>query len=746
MFAYQKLILLPLKLCLVLCLTFGQQAWAQNVRAQSGIVAATSGYVRVVSNDIGRVAETGQKIYLDDIVETGEGGKMQIMLMDRTTITIGPNTSIVIDEFVFDPGVERTLSAKVLKGTFKLASPSLFNSGKQSREIKLPNAVVAIRGTEIIGSIAENVQNVVLLDGAITVANNDFIQDIDRPNFGVSITETGEITPPQFFSSQDLGTLLEQLDGSAEAPSSGDVEAESAAENTEEDATSEDGEAEDAQQAEGQPEDEPAQAAQGVANTNEADQEAPPSFLTRAEEGPAPTEAEVTAAAEAVADGSADIEDLQVLSRAGPSNVATISRVLGVNVDAETGKIDPGINPEASAEAEANFISNVEGILSRNGIAPPEGENFSFESPELSLNIEEGGGLAQVEAFSSFLNTRDIGGGEISSIDKPNFDTPSFNTPSFEPLTFEAPQFETSFNTSAFFAPQIEFNPVAFESLNDFTVLEPDTDFFFETPRLSLTSFSFNPFFTNEENNDGDETTQRETILLDTLLNPETEDTTDTNIDNIVTEALEEVINDIAEDTSSVLPDGTFMPERSSYRSWNGSEWSTIAQNFNSGIVRFEHNNVTAGFHSGSYCTDCSAEVSNTLTIDFTSMEYNFQGGGIFTKPGYEDVTFGATTPDIPLNYWELSSGTIYRLPNERELESTYDNPEVYTLTSSSDPSVTVDATIDLDFIYDTIMSDNSDLGSNIGVYGRMTVEYTETGSSEVTFRTEEEAMRPVQE
>ena len=748
MFGFRQIYPFLTRAIVLFALMIASPSWAQNIRAQSGIIAAKSGFVRIVSNDIGRIAETGEKIYLDDVVETGEAGKMQIMLMDRTTMTIGPNTSIVIDEFVYDPGVERTMAATVLKGTFKLASPSLFNTGKESREIKLPNAVVAIRGTEILGSISDDVQNVVLLDGAITVANDSFIQEIDRPNFGVSITETGEITPPEFFSSDDLGILLEQLDGNPEAQQSSEGTTSEAAES--EEASSEGDEEESGEPAPASQSDEntgtpsnetEANDAPAVSASAESDgQDAAPSFLTRAPEGPAPTETEVEAAAEAVADGSADINDLQVLSRAGPQNIATISRVLGVNIDPETG--------EASPEDGASFAANVETIITRNGITPPNGESFDPDAPQITFNFEEGSGLARVETFSpspeqietfsqSFFST-----GNLERLDAPSFDAPSFEAPSFEPLTFDAPSFRTEINTSAFFAPTIEFNPVAFESLNDFTVFEPDTDFFFERPQLSFSSFSFSPFLGEREEEDRYET---DLNALNEELDPLGEESTST-LDNAVTEALEEVIDEIAQDTSSVLPESTFMPERGSYRSWNGSEWSTIAQNFNSGIVRFEHNNVLASHSSGSTCTNCSAEVSNTVTIDFSSMEYQFAGSGVFSKPGYNNVTFEATTPNIPLNHWELSSGTIARLPNERELESTFNDPEVYTLTSSSDPSDTVDATIDLDFLYDSQLSDNNDLNSNFGIYGYMQVEYTETGSSTDRFRTEQEAMTPVQE
>lgn len=700
---------------------------AQNVRVQSGIVAATAGLVRVVSEDIGRIAETGQKIYLNDVVETGDGGKMQIMLMDRTTMTIGPNTSLVIDEFVFDPGVERTLSATVLKGTFKLASPTLFNQGAESREIKLPNAVVAIRGTELIGSISDDIQNVVLLNGAITVANNDFVQDIDRPNFGVSISETGEISPPEFFSSDDLGILLNQLEGSAASGSGDTAETDNEASSDDQDdvteeetvASTEDQSDDDSSNAEGATE---------ISTTAESATESDQGLFAPNNEGPEPTEAEVVAAAEAIADGSADIKDLQTLSRAGPENIEAVANVLGVQFDEETGDI--------TQESQAILAPRINTIIAEGGLIAPElGEN-GLEIPELSLNFEGDGDLGTPQLNFNF-NRQD----RISLSEQ--FSPKPIDGSGFESSPFESVELDVEFSREDFFAPVVEFDPVVFEGLAEFTSFKPEADVIFEPRSFALSPANFGFAF---ERRDIDARAVEPDIELMERQYDDFDNELSVGLDNLVTEALEEVINEISLDLTSILPEGTYIPEKSSYRSWNGSEWRTIARNFESGVIRFEHNNAVATFASGSYCQDCEAVISNTVTIDFNSMKYHFDGAGVFQKPGYNNVEFSASTPLIPLNYWELSSGTISRLPNERELESIYDNPEVYTLTSTADPNVTVDATIDLDFLYDTQLSDNRDLNSNLGVYGYSEIEYTETGQSEVTLRTPHEGMTPILE
>ncbi|MCE2517463.1 MAG: FecR domain-containing protein [Alphaproteobacteria bacterium] len=756
--------------------------YAQNLRAQSGIVAALSGPVRVISANVGTVARTGQKIFLNDIVETGNTGKLQIMLMDRTTMTIGPNTSIVIDEFIYDPGVERSLTATVLKGTFKLASPSLNMKKQQSRKINLPNAVVSIRGTELIGSVGVDSQNVVLLNGAISVANDGISQDIDRPNFGVSISNTGEISAPTFFSSEDMGTLLDQLEN---APAQGgtDQNTEDSSDAADEDQADEDqanedqadeGQANEDQASNDQGNDEQAPAEDSPAESGELNQaeasategEAPSPLTAPAfteEQGEPPSEAEVVAAAEAIADGTADVNDLQTLARSGPESISAVASILGVEIDEETGEITG--NPEqvlgSSFAAIAAREGGLEGGLEGSPLAIPGAEVTVTETGEVVISgfngellsaddFRLGGDVTEGFAPEGFtpesfapetlqaFNESGFGGTTFGSFNQAEFERnfeasfessfeSSFET-SFE-MNFESSfdgDFENSFSTTfdedfnASFE-SVSFDPRAFESLIELTTFEGDDGlFFFDEAMFEPEQYEAPVVFVDDVSYDAGE-----------------------SLDDLVTDALEEVIDTFSTDVDVIFPDHTFMPDSNRYRSWNGSEWATISQNFSSGSVSFAHNNAEATYVSGGSCLDCRAVVSSIVTIDFSAMEYQFTGEGTFYKPGYNPVSISETTPNIDLNYWELSSGSMYRLPNERELESTFDDATVHTLTQVDNPGSTIDATIDLDFLYDSQLEDNNNVSSDLGVIGYMEVEYTETGGSEVTLRTAEEAMVP---
>src|SRR5271170_5497577 len=72
---------------------------------QAGVSAAVRGQVQRASDaqPVGVQVVSGQPIYLADRISSGAASGLQIMLLDQTTFTIGPDSFVKIDEFVYDP-------------------------------------------------------------------------------------------------------------------------------------------------------------------------------------------------------------------------------------------------------------------------------------------------------------------------------------------------------------------------------------------------------------------------------------------------------------------------------------------------------------------------------------------------------------------------------------------------------------------------------------------------------------------
>jgi len=78
---------------------------------------------------------------------TGPDGRIQVLLPDETVFTLGPNSDMVLDDFVYDPVTSASkFTANFAKGTFR------FVTGKIShhKDIKIKVAVgsIGVRGTD----------------------------------------------------------------------------------------------------------------------------------------------------------------------------------------------------------------------------------------------------------------------------------------------------------------------------------------------------------------------------------------------------------------------------------------------------------------------------------------------------------------------------------------------------------------------------------------------------------------------
>ncbi|MDF1749840.1 MAG: FecR domain-containing protein, partial [Alphaproteobacteria bacterium] len=123
-------------------------ALAQDL-VQAGVSAAVQGQVNVARVDaVGRQIDSGEPIFLNDAITSGPDSGMQIMLLDETVFTIGPESEISIDTFVYDPGTgQGSLAANMTKGVMRFVTGNVSSGNPESMTIKLPVGTIGIRGT-----------------------------------------------------------------------------------------------------------------------------------------------------------------------------------------------------------------------------------------------------------------------------------------------------------------------------------------------------------------------------------------------------------------------------------------------------------------------------------------------------------------------------------------------------------------------------------------------------------------------
>jgi hypothetical protein len=116
--------------------------------------------------------EPGDTIGMNDTIQTGPGGKASLLFDDNTELTLGENTKLKVDDYVYDPdGNSNKASYRFLEGAFQYVSGLLEKKNPADVRIDTPVDGIGIRGTEFIAKVnpAGNSLEVNLISGAIAL-------------------------------------------------------------------------------------------------------------------------------------------------------------------------------------------------------------------------------------------------------------------------------------------------------------------------------------------------------------------------------------------------------------------------------------------------------------------------------------------------------------------------------------------------------------------------------------------------
>ena len=110
-----------------------------------GIVGVASGTVSNGSKEL----KTGDKIYLGDTILSGTNSGAQLLLLDQSTFTIGSDSEVVMDTFIYDPkNNDGKIVSTVKKGSLKVISGLISKKNPDNLTVEVPEGTLGSRGTE----------------------------------------------------------------------------------------------------------------------------------------------------------------------------------------------------------------------------------------------------------------------------------------------------------------------------------------------------------------------------------------------------------------------------------------------------------------------------------------------------------------------------------------------------------------------------------------------------------------------
>ena len=203
---------------LIIGLLVAGSAWAEigSVTEASGTAIIKRG------KDTIQIAK-GTEIKTNDKVET-KNGKVKIVFKDDTNVTVTESSSLVIDDFVYDPksGAGK-LGLKAAAGTVRYVSGSIAKDPKNVK-INTPTAAIAVRGTDFVMAVSETGGSMIMLMPTCEIEQNVNLKgltcgsgaiDVETPAGIVQLTRPYQATLVETLNGMPTPAIIVALNGMA---------------------------------------------------------------------------------------------------------------------------------------------------------------------------------------------------------------------------------------------------------------------------------------------------------------------------------------------------------------------------------------------------------------------------------------------------------------------------------------------------------------------------------------------------
>ncbi len=124
--------------------------------------------------------KVGAHIVHNERIKTTPTGSVQLLFLDRSTLSVAPNSEIVINEFVYNPGDNSGhMAVSLAKGALRLVGGQLSHQGEAS--VSAGGATIGIRGGTSIITHNEAIN----INGLLSLGNG--CPPVKRPGFKIML-------------------------------------------------------------------------------------------------------------------------------------------------------------------------------------------------------------------------------------------------------------------------------------------------------------------------------------------------------------------------------------------------------------------------------------------------------------------------------------------------------------------------------------------------------------------------------
>ena len=191
-------------IAIVMTLVGGVAGGPAAAQEAIGAVSRIQGEANGTRGGATRALGLNAPVFLNEIVSTGDGARLEVTFADDTRVTVGEKAKLTLDTFVFDPAAGNGAIKFGVTGALRFVSGKLTKLASSDVSVTTGVATLGIRGTEFWGGpIDDQALGVFLVTGVVSVSNAAGEQILSRPGQGTNIATPGSAPGPVTIWPQD---------------------------------------------------------------------------------------------------------------------------------------------------------------------------------------------------------------------------------------------------------------------------------------------------------------------------------------------------------------------------------------------------------------------------------------------------------------------------------------------------------------------------------------------------------------
>lgn len=167
--------------------------------ARVGVVSVTDG---------GSSVQQGSELQIGQRVTTGSDGRVNLMFVDGSAVTVGSNSVVAVENYAYDPGSKRgALALHVEQGTVRFVGGAI--SKTADAQIRTPSSMIGIRGGIAAVTVGNGGATTAdfLHGSAMHVSGRGITQTATRSGSQISVPAGGQPSLPTVLAAGQLTTI-----------------------------------------------------------------------------------------------------------------------------------------------------------------------------------------------------------------------------------------------------------------------------------------------------------------------------------------------------------------------------------------------------------------------------------------------------------------------------------------------------------------------------------------------------------